>query len=108
MAVGKAARLKEYVDGIFADACEHTAKVLAPGSAEGSVPWKDVDVRTKCALSLTLAAAATERAKQEGNTQRVFGVVVMSERIEDSKQWERMDPRKRPDLIEAVATEKKE
>lgn len=52
--------------------------------------WQDCTTQTRAALILVQGALATERARQQAATPKVFGMVLMQGRIPDVAQWEQM------------------
>lgn len=67
--------------------------------------WQDCSMRTRAALILVQGQLAAERAKQQAATPKVFGLVMMQQRVEDAGQWEQMAADvSRGQAIEAVAT----
>lgn len=52
--------------------------------------WQDCSMQTRAALILTQGALAAERAKQQADAPKVFGMVLMQPRLSDHGEWERM------------------
>lgn len=72
------------VRGLFVDE-------KAPGyNPDATANWQDCSMRTRAALILTQGALATERAKQQAATPKVFGMILMQQKIPDHAEWERM------------------
>lgn len=83
---------------------------VEPGTAgrnlDADAPWKQCSTRTRAALLLTQGSMAAERARVQGATTQVFGMVLMQGRIESHDEWEKMAaaaPRGR--VIDAVPVE---
>lgn len=57
---------------------------------DATANWQDCSMRTRAALILTQGALATERAKQQAATPKVFGMILMQQKIPDHGEWERM------------------
>jgi|SRR5882757_9875112 len=57
---------------------------------DAATNWQDCSMRTRAALILTQGALATERAKQQAATPKVFGMILMQSKVEDHGAWERM------------------
>lgn len=87
------------VRGLFLDPTE-------PGfNPDALLNWQDCSMRTRAALILVQGQLAADRAKQQAATPKVFGMVLMQQRVEDPGQWERMAAEvSRGQAIEAVAT----
>ena len=67
--------------------------------------WQDCSMQTRAALILVQGQLAAERAKQQAATPKVFGMVLMTPRLDDPRQWEAMAAEvSRGPVIEAVAT----
>ena len=80
-----------------------------PGyNRDAEASWKDMRGVTRAALILTQGVMAAERAKVQSDAPRVFGVVVVPQRIDDRKHWEQLaaDAGK-PRAIEAAVVEVK-
>lgn len=82
---------------------------LEPGQSgfnpDALANWQDCSMRTRAALILVQGQLAADRAKQQAATPKVFGLVMMQQRVEDAGQWEQMAAEvSRGQAIEAVAT----
>lgn len=103
-AAAKLEKLRRCVLGGQLDAAAHVRKVVRGEHADSHVPWNEVSGRTRAALLLTQGAMAAERAKTMSEAPKVFGMVIMQDRIEDQGQWERMaQETSARSAIEAVA-----
>jgi hypothetical protein len=88
-------RLRRLVVGAQLAAARVVASLFVPPgtagrNADADEPWKQCSTRTRAALLLTQGAMAAERAKQQGATTQVFGMVLMQGRIESHDEWEKM------------------
>jgi len=88
-------RLRRLVVGAQLAAARVVASLFVPAgtagrNADADEPWKQCSTRTRAALLLTQGAMAGERAKQQGATTQVFGMVLMQGRIESHDEWEQM------------------
>lgn len=88
-------------------------QVISGEHPDAHVPWKEASAQTRAAMLLAQASMAAERAKTISDAPRSFGVVVVSGRLEDTKdgrgEWElRAAKLKEQRSIEAIATPVKE
>jgi hypothetical protein len=66
--------------------------------------WQECTTRTRAAIILSQGVLAAERARQQAIAPRVFGMILMQNRIEDPAEWERMAAETEGRAIEAIAT----
>jgi hypothetical protein len=78
------------VAGLFADPETPAGDPNPAYNEDAHMSWKFASTRTRAALILTQGAMAAERAKRQGATTQVFGMVLMQPRVDSHDEWERM------------------
>jgi len=98
---GTVERIRSVIGSAQLIAAKHLRRVVA-GETEDASETK-LTGQTKAALVLVQGAMAAQRAEKQGGETRMFGVVVLQDRVEDHQAWEQMAASVQRPAIEAMA-----